>query len=225
MQNKQLLTLKGERTFLNVLDSAIHLFQSKGFEDTSMRDISKHSGLALGAIYYYCRSKEELVFHFYQRVNEQIFAAYTHQLELEQKPKDLGQAFTQFVELKLSRLARYRKLLIVVLKESVDPSSPISPFNRPSAEFRDRTIDVFDKLISQYKTNAKDSVVTPRLLWFAHLAVISFWLYDKSEKHASTKDLTAAIANLINWSDAISAIPGVKQLLIKLTRSLESMTE
>lgn len=84
------LTDKSERTYLSIMDAAVQLFQTKGFEGTSMRDIARESGLALGAIYYYCRSKEELVLLFYDRINRQINASYAQKVTA---PRNLGDAF------------------------------------------------------------------------------------------------------------------------------------
>ncbi|WP_134685827.1 TetR/AcrR family transcriptional regulator [Brevibacillus migulae] len=44
-----------------ILDAAIELFNTKGYEHTSVSDIVKKVGVAQGTFYYYFRSKEEIV--------------------------------------------------------------------------------------------------------------------------------------------------------------------
>jgi len=51
---------KGERTRLQIEDSAVELFMEQGYHATSMRQIAEHAGLALGGIYNHFASKEEL---------------------------------------------------------------------------------------------------------------------------------------------------------------------
>ena len=51
---------KGERTRLQIEDSAVELFMENGYHATSMRQIAEHSGLALGGIYNHFKSKEEI---------------------------------------------------------------------------------------------------------------------------------------------------------------------
>jgi AcrR family transcriptional regulator len=51
---------KGERTRLQIEDAAIELFMENGYHATSMRQISKHAGLALGGIYNHFKSKDEI---------------------------------------------------------------------------------------------------------------------------------------------------------------------
>ena len=49
-----------------LLDRALALFQKRGVEATTMRDIAKAAGMSLGAAYYYFPSKEALVFAYYE---------------------------------------------------------------------------------------------------------------------------------------------------------------
>jgi AcrR family transcriptional regulator len=51
---------KGERTHQVIIESAYALFLEQGYAATSMRQISEHSGLALGGIYNHFASKEAI---------------------------------------------------------------------------------------------------------------------------------------------------------------------
>ena len=68
---------KSDATRKRLLARALVLFQKKGVEQTTMRDIAKAAGLSLGAAYYYFPSKDALVFSFYednQREMEELAA-------------------------------------------------------------------------------------------------------------------------------------------------------
>lgn len=45
-----------------ILRTAASIFAEKGYHSTSMRDISRETGVSLAGLYYYCQSKEELLF-------------------------------------------------------------------------------------------------------------------------------------------------------------------
>lgn len=45
-----------------ILRHAARIFAGKGYHSTSMRDISRETNVSLAGLYYYCRSKEELLF-------------------------------------------------------------------------------------------------------------------------------------------------------------------
>jgi TetR/AcrR family transcriptional regulator, cholesterol catabolism regulator len=45
-----------------ILRTSARIFAEKGYHSTSMRDISRETGVSLAGLYYYCKSKEELLF-------------------------------------------------------------------------------------------------------------------------------------------------------------------
>lgn len=45
-----------------ILRTAAAIFADKGYHDTSIRDISRATGISLSGLYYYFRSKDELLF-------------------------------------------------------------------------------------------------------------------------------------------------------------------
>ncbi len=45
-----------------ILRTAARIFAEKGYHSTSMRDISRATHVSLAGLYYYCQSKEELLF-------------------------------------------------------------------------------------------------------------------------------------------------------------------
>jgi AcrR family transcriptional regulator len=51
---------KGERTRTALLEAAYQLFITKGYHATSTRDIASAAGLAVGGIYNYFRTKEDI---------------------------------------------------------------------------------------------------------------------------------------------------------------------
>lgn len=53
-----------------ILKAAATCFNQKGFSGTSLKDVSQHLGLTDAALYYYVKSKEELVYQCYLRAAE-----------------------------------------------------------------------------------------------------------------------------------------------------------
>src|ERR1700730_5201990 len=45
-----------------ILRTSARIFAEKSYHSTSMRDISRETGVSLAGLYYYCASKEELLF-------------------------------------------------------------------------------------------------------------------------------------------------------------------
>src|SRR4051812_48512593 len=57
MKNKS----KSETTRERILETATGLFQRRGFETATMREIAAEAGMATGAAYYYFDSKDAIV--------------------------------------------------------------------------------------------------------------------------------------------------------------------
>jgi len=52
---------KPEERRLDIVNAARRLFQSKGYAETTMQDVIDDLGIAKGTVYYYFKSKEELL--------------------------------------------------------------------------------------------------------------------------------------------------------------------
>jgi TetR/AcrR family transcriptional regulator, cholesterol catabolism regulator len=55
-----------------VLDAAVHLFASQGYESASMQEIGEALGLLKGSLYYYVDSKEGLLFEVIGSVHGEV---------------------------------------------------------------------------------------------------------------------------------------------------------
>src|ERR1700687_6376793 len=59
-----------------ILRPSARIFAEKSYHSTSMRDISRSTGVSLAGLYHYCKSKEELLFliqdHCFGRVLERL---------------------------------------------------------------------------------------------------------------------------------------------------------
>lgn len=64
-----------------LLDAALHVFVTQGFEKASMREIAANAGLTTGAIYYHYKNKDDL---YYDAVKESAY--FVH--KLSEKDKD-----------------------------------------------------------------------------------------------------------------------------------------
>jgi AcrR family transcriptional regulator len=61
-----------------IVQAARHLFQTKGYDKTTMQDVMDHLGIAKGTIYHYFKSKEELL----EAIVENIVAENTEQMQI-----------------------------------------------------------------------------------------------------------------------------------------------
>lgn len=69
---RQHRTARYDEKLNSVLSASSALFAEKGFERTTVRDVSQATGMSLAGLYYYFKSKEELLFLIQFRAFESI---------------------------------------------------------------------------------------------------------------------------------------------------------
>ena len=63
----------GEKTKAKILDVAMQVFSTHGYEGASIRAIAKAAGISIGGVYLYFRNKEELYLNLIKdRIEEQV---------------------------------------------------------------------------------------------------------------------------------------------------------
>ena len=139
---------------------------------------------------------------------DQVSASYERR---ETSARSLGDAFVEFMQLKMSKLSKFRKLLVVVLKESFDPESAISPLNKASAPFREKNIQIFSDMAGRF--GSKDAKEAGQILWLVHMLVLAYWLYDRSEKYEATQRLLRTTSTCIGAMGLLSHVPGWSQIV------------
>ncbi len=198
---------KSEETRKKILEAALELFREKGFEQTTMREISENASMALGAAYYYFDSKEKLVLAYYrQSLEEMREFISTSSFRQERRLKE---RLYSVLDDKFKRLKPYRMFLGVLFRIAADPSSPISPFGDEAREIRDETISVYREITDGSDISIPQDLKEhlPRLLWLHQMGLILFWLHDHSRNQMRTKLLLEKSLDMILMLLRIGKLP------------------
>lgn len=214
MAKQEFRTGKSEATFERVRETALSLFAEKGFEATTMREISAASGLGLGALYYYFRSKEDVVLSFYESVNR----AVEKEFEAAPRGKNSAESFRILMEIKLRELGPHRHLLRTIIKEAVDPKSRICPLNPDSEKPLGLSLAIFQTIAAQNSRLSPGEIHDmARGLWALHMGLLGYWIHDRSsdsgalDGSATQKAIDCAVSLLL-WSERMTKIPGFSAL-------------
>ncbi len=171
---------KAEATRRHLLDRALALFQERGVEATTMRDIAKAAGLSLGAAYYYFPSKEALVFAYYE-ANQDATDLLTPTGTLRER---LGILFHG----KLATIQPQRAMLASILGHLVNPADPLSAFSTQSRAVRERAIAQFTRALGTDVPAARAHLVASTL-WLLQLAAMLLYVSDDSAEQRRTHGL------------------------------------
>ncbi|HMF92036.1 MAG TPA: TetR family transcriptional regulator [Candidatus Angelobacter sp.] len=215
-------TPRAEDTRRRIYESALKLFREKGFEPTTMRDIAGRAGVALGAAYYYFSSKEAIVLEFYQEMQESSHDAILEALSGEKKLKD---RIRVVLEKRFELLAPNRKFCDALFRHAPDTHDPLSPFSVETRPIRERAIEHLRVALEggDVKVPADLKPQLPFLLWLYQMAMILFWLYDRSPRQERTQKLVEKSLGLLVSLLRMSGLPLMKPVRKTVLELVETL--
>ena len=204
-------TARAEDTRRKIYEAAMASFREKGFEETTMRDIAAKAGVALGGAYYYYSSKDAIVLAFYREIqeasNEPVLAALAGRKKLKDRLRCV-------VEKRLELLEPNRKFCAALFRHAPDRADPLSPFSDETHIIRDGAIEQMRTALngSDVKVPSDLKPRLPYLLWLYQMALIMFWLYDRSTNQERTRNLMEKSLSLLVNLVRLSALPLMRPL-------------
>jgi AcrR family transcriptional regulator len=203
---------KSARTRSAIIDAALALFRTKGYDATTMRAIAAEAGVSVGNAYYYFASKEHLIQAFYDRAQEEHWVAAQPVLEAE---RDLGARIAGVLEAWLDTMEPYRPFAGTFFKNAAEPTSPLSPFSAESAPARATAIDLWREVVdgSDAKVPKRLHADLPELLWLAFMGHVLGWVHDPTPGAAATRRVVARTAPLTVRAIGLARLPVVRGLL------------
>lgn len=203
-------TAKGEHTRTDIFQSALQLFRENGFDATTMRDIAAHSGVALGAAYYYFPSKEAIIQAYYNAVQ----AEHDHLLTaaLADGKLDLRERIRFVLKSKLEILQKDRRLLGVVFRYTGEPDHPLSCLGPGTAQTRKESIEVFSRAIGDERLPKDLRQLLPVALWSLQMGLLILFIYDESPKQQRTHRLMEGALDLTMRLLSLARIPILKPI-------------
>jgi AcrR family transcriptional regulator len=202
-------TSQGDAAKERLYATALRMIAERGYEATTLREIAAAAGVSAGLLYRYFPSKHAVVIALYDDLSA----------EFARRAADLPSArwrhrFVAALEASLEVLEPHRaalKALTPVLVSSAEEGI----FAAGTAMSRSRVQQVFEDAVN----GASDAPRAPlagalgRLLYLVHLAVLLWWLLDKSPRQQATGKLVSSIDNLLPSAALTVRLPPVRRFL------------
>jgi AcrR family transcriptional regulator len=215
-------TRRGENSRAAILGAALDLFQERGYQATTMRAIADRAGVSLGSSYHYFPSKEHLVLEFYRHTHVLHVAAIAPLLARE---KDLGARLRGTVRALVITCEPFHGVAGSIFSTVVDPSSPVNPFGVASKSLRDEVIRLYADVIegSDARIPADIAEQLPLMLWLYQMAILYFWVWDRSPGRLRTLEVIDETADLIVKLIGLANLPvlrGSRRRVLGLIKSI-----
>ena len=208
---------KSEETRRRILEAALGRFREHGFDPTTMREIAKAAGVAVGLAYYYFASKEALVMAFYYRAQEELAPRMEGALEA----KGLEHRLRRVLEEKFDYFAPDRKFLGALFRHSADSQDPLSPFSEETRAIREADIACFERALDGTHVPADLAAHLPRLLWLYQMGLILFWIHDRSAEQERTRRLMDKSLPVVAGLVKLAGLPLTRPLRKRVIDLLE----
>lgn len=179
---------KSVETRKKIVDSALTLFERKGYDKATMRDIAAEANVSLGLTYRYFSQKEELVLELYELLTKDAADA------VDELPKDtLAKRYPAALSLCLESLAPHRGMLGALFSAGLSITSPVSVLGEETSEVRSKMWMTYNRLLKGCTDAPKGKQVDQisTLMYAGHLLTVLFWIQDRSENQIFTKKLLA----------------------------------
>lgn len=215
-------TKKAGRTRSQLLATALRLFQTKGFEGATIREIAKAMDMSVGSAYYYFKSKDEIILAFYEETLHELQAIAPG---INASTTDLGERMTKLINGKLEQLIPYKSFLNVLARSASDSSSPLSPFSNETTETREESIQIFrDALVGvRQKLPRSLEPYLAYLFWLYYMGIVFFWINDRSPQQKRTAILLKRTMAIIMQLTRVVTLPLMSGVLRPVVGLLEEL--
>jgi AcrR family transcriptional regulator len=170
-----------QKTKQAILRAALELFARKGFFKTTTKQISQRAKIAEGTLFNYFRTTEDLALYFFEEELVGLTKWFEKEARLQEAP--LAEKLFAVIHRHLERISPYEEFIGAVYLRALQPSSKLSPLSLHSQEHNLRYLRFVRDILAQAETEGE----LPQIgdigaygFGLFHLAMITYWLQDRS---------------------------------------------
>ncbi|MFN8637232.1 MAG: TetR/AcrR family transcriptional regulator [Chloroflexota bacterium] len=207
-------TAQGVETRRRLYETAIRLVAARGWHGTTLRDVAAEAGVSVGLLYRYFPSKQAVLLALYDELSAEYAARAAELASGRWRDR-----FLVALRTSLDVLRPHRSTLAALVGVLVSPSED-GLFASGTAFSRLRVQAVFVQAVAGATDAPRGEVglALGRLLYLLHLAVLLWWLLDKSPSQRATDGLVALFGRTLPLIAIAIRVPTVPGLLLAADR-------
>ena len=193
-------------------DTAIRMISERGYEATTLREIARKAGVSVGLLYRYFPSKQAVIIALYDELS-QDFARRAAGM----KAGKWRERFLFALDTSLDVLRPHRTALRALIPVLIgDPDDGV--FAAGTAFSRVRVQQAFEDAVAGAADAPKPPLAAAlgRLLYLVHLAVLLWWLLDKTPQQRATTALVGLTEQLLPSAALTLRLPPIRRFVIAI---------
>jgi AcrR family transcriptional regulator len=203
-------TPQGTAARTRLYQTAVELIAGRGYEATTLRDVAERAGVSVGLLYRYFPSKRAVVLALYDELSAEYVARAVKMNGRKWRDRVMFALTTS-----LQVLGPHRNTLaalVPVLVGDADEGlfAPATAFSRRRVQkvFQDAVVGAVDA------PRPEVAAALGRLLYLVHLAIILWWLLDKSPQQRATNALMALVKQALPASALTLRLPQARAFVV-----------
>lgn len=202
-------TAQGLKTRRRLFHAAVALMDERGYDAATLRGVASKARVSPALLYRYFPSKQAVVLTLYDELSADYADAALAMPAGRWRERFLFALRTSLAVLKAHRrtLAKLTPLLIGDSEEGL--------FSQRTAFSRARVMQTFEHAVADARDAPRPEIAGPlgRLLYLVHLAVLLWWLMDRSPGQRATAGLVNLIEQTLPSASLVLRFPPVVRLL------------
>ena len=213
---------KSAATRERLFETALRLFESQGFEATTMRQIADGAGCSLGLTYRYFAAKEDLVLELYGR----IAAGFIEGVATVPRAP-LAERFEAAMKVKFELMSPHRSALLGLFAVALSPSSPAAVIGTRSKRVRETIRSGFREVVADARDlrRGDDIEELTNMTYLVHLMLILAWCTDRSAGLSVTNGLVSKVSQLLSLMRRFQRLPVARSTISGLISSLGQIVD
>ena len=193
-------------------ETAIRMINERGYEATTLREIAKEANVSVGLLYRYFPSKQAVIIALY----EELSRDFSRQAAA-MNPGKWRDRFLFALQTSLRALHPHRTTLRALMPVLIaDPEDGV--FAEGTAFSRVRVQQVFEDAVEGATDAPKAPVAGAlgRLLYLLHLAMLLWWLIDKTPRQRATAALVALTEQMLPPAALTLRLPPIRRFVLTM---------
>jgi AcrR family transcriptional regulator len=169
-----------------IVDAALALFSTKGFEATSTKQIAKRARIAEGTVFNYFETKEDIALSFFELETDHAIATVRQRKSLAKAP--LEEKLFALIESQIEFLAPHERFIGAAFVQALKPTSKLG-FSAQAIALRQRYLAFVEELMTESLPDGRAALAgwwAPQIFWIFYVGVLLYWLHDDSPQKQNT---------------------------------------